>query len=109
MTKDEQLVKVENENEQLRYALQMVRKALYEDVGTVAEFSVSPVREFFAIRSLRLMIDALEQENKQLKGELDAIKAKSTSLESISPEEAFEIAVKAGIYTPDGELTEPYR
>jgi hypothetical protein len=28
---------------------------------------------------------------------------------SLSPEEIFAIAVHAGIYTPEGELTPPYR
>jgi hypothetical protein len=27
----------------------------------------------------------------------------------LTPREAFELAVRAGILTPDGELTEPYR
>jgi uncharacterized protein (DUF433 family) len=30
-------------------------------------------------------------------------------LRGLTPEEAFAIAVRAGIYTPEGELTEPYR
>jgi hypothetical protein len=30
-------------------------------------------------------------------------------MEQMSPEELFQLAVRAGIYTPDGELTEPYR
>jgi hypothetical protein len=30
-------------------------------------------------------------------------------LKQLSPREAFELAVRAGIYTPDGRLTPPYR
>jgi hypothetical protein len=30
-------------------------------------------------------------------------------LRRLSPQELFEIAVEAGIYTPDGQLTPPYR
>ena len=30
-------------------------------------------------------------------------------LRSMSPEEVFQTLVDAGIYTPDGELTSPYR
>jgi hypothetical protein len=30
-------------------------------------------------------------------------------LKQLSPEELFQLAVRAGIYTPDGRLTEPYR
>ncbi len=30
-------------------------------------------------------------------------------MEQMSAEELFQIAVRAGIYTPDGELTPPYR
>jgi len=30
-------------------------------------------------------------------------------LRSMSPEEVFQTAVDAGIYTPDGKLTSPYR
>lgn len=29
-------------------------------------------------------------------------------LRSMSPQEIFQVAVEAGIYTPDGKLTEPY-
>ncbi len=30
-------------------------------------------------------------------------------LKQLSPREKFELAVRAGIYTPDGRLTPPYR
>ena len=30
-------------------------------------------------------------------------------LSKLSPREVFELAVRAGIYTPDGKLTPPYR
>lgn len=30
-------------------------------------------------------------------------------MEQMSPEEVFQLMVRAGIYTPDGELTPPYR
>lgn len=30
-------------------------------------------------------------------------------LRALSPEERFQLAVRAGIYTPDGQLTPPYR
>lgn len=30
-------------------------------------------------------------------------------LEAMSPAEVFQVAVEAGIYTKDGELTQPYR
>jgi hypothetical protein len=30
-------------------------------------------------------------------------------MEQMSPEELFQVAVQAGIYTPDGKLTPPYR
>ena len=30
-------------------------------------------------------------------------------LKKLSPREKFELAVRAGIYTPDGRLTPPYR
>jgi hypothetical protein len=30
-------------------------------------------------------------------------------MDEMTPEELFQIAVRAGIYTPDGQLTPPYR
>lgn len=30
-------------------------------------------------------------------------------LRKMTPEEKFQLAVRAGIFTPEGELTEPYR
>jgi hypothetical protein len=30
-------------------------------------------------------------------------------MQKMSPQELFELAVRAGIYTPDGRLTPPYR
>jgi hypothetical protein len=37
------------------------------------------------------------------------IEAAQRKFENMTPEEAFQLAMRAGIYNPDGSLTEPYK
>jgi hypothetical protein len=55
------------------------------------------------------MIDPLDPDEPGIDDSTRRRRLALKSLETMTPEEIFALAVRAGIYTEDGELTPPYR
>ena len=84
-----------------------VRAGIYTPDGERTE-PYRPSGEEIRVADNREPVD-LDPEAPGLDEDTRARRRALAKLQQLSPRESFELAVRAGIYTPDGRLTDPYR